>query len=292
MPEPEPNLTGDPTPTPPAGTPTPPATAVHKIVVDGVEKEMTLDELTIAAQKGAGADRRFQEAADIRKAASDGIRTQELFRSLSSGTQLSPQDAAELAGLVGGEAEDFIIEENEPDQQFDNVPTVPNTPARKITLEDLDPSLKNNLELSNTQHQQKLYDDLKVKVKNIVDTNSFSGKMVEDYPEDRRNEVKEVLFDLTFEDVSKKILARQPFGPEMVQLSLQRVGSLIKRLGIPSKGGAEQAGSQPIITGLGPSGGEIDTEIHAEKPIERVAATDDEYADNFVKRLAQRLAKK
>ena len=292
MPEPEPNLTGDPTPAPPAGTPTPPATAVHKIVVDGVEKEMTLDELTIAAQKGAGADRRFQEAADIRKAASDGIRTQELFRSLSSGTQLSPQDAAELAGLVGGEAEDFIIEENEPDQQFDNVPTVPNTPARKITLEDLDPSLKNNLELSNTQHQQKLYDDLKVKVKNIVDTNSFSGKMVEDYPEDRRNEVKEVLFDLTFEDVSKKILARQPFGPEMVQLSLQRVGSLIKRLGIPSKGGAEQAGSQPIITGLGPSGGEIDTEIHAEKPIERVAATDDEYADNFVKRLAQRLAKK
>lgn len=51
-----------------------PTADMHKVKIDGIEKEMTLSQLVAAAQKGAGADKRFQEAAEIRKQATAVIR--------------------------------------------------------------------------------------------------------------------------------------------------------------------------------------------------------------------------
>jgi hypothetical protein len=92
--------------------------------------------------------------------------------------------------------------------------------------------------------------------------------------------------DVVHEDVLRKIRSGQPFGPEMIAGSIQAARARFKRFGIPEKV-AEQ---KTLIMGLGQPGGEP-MSIQPDEPIKRVESSEAKYADNFVMRAYQMLAK-
>jgi hypothetical protein len=87
-----------------------------------------------------------------------------------------------------------------------------------------------------------------------------------------------------FNDVYGKMKDGQEYGPDLIDVVVQRLRSFVKKVGKPTK-----KGEDPTLTSLGlaPSLGSMTADIQAEKPIERVPASDEDYEDNVANRLMQ-----
>ena len=293
--------------TPPAGTDgKPPAKAAdkdgtpetHEVIVNGKKVEMTLDELKEHATKGAGADEKFRQASELRKTAERGIRLDELAHKMADeGDAVSPADLNEFITLLGGDPADLDMSKMTPNQPptgqsntSDPNKTNPQgtQPLSVVKKEQLDPDVQRVLNQANEAELSRIRENIVAETRKGIDNDSVLGKLIDELPEDTREEVKSELYDMAEERVRNQIvLENKPFGPQMVQEVAQVLRSRIKRLGIPST----PRGGQLPTSASGPGMGYGNQQVLPDKPVERVSSTDPDYIEKTTQRVQQNLNK-
>ena len=274
--EPEPDPKSDPKPDPDP-KPTPPAEALE-VTVNGEKKVYTREEAIEALSKVGGADAKFRDAAEIRKKAERGMRIDSLFARIKGG-EAEEEEVNELVGLLGIDPAAFAEVNTGPKN-------TPPEPKQKVTINDLDPSLKQQLEFDAQQNIKRAEEQIRNDVKKRVDKDQIIGKMNSVAVEVGNENFTDAVANMVHEDVLRKIRNGEPYGTGMVDNSIQVARARLKQFGIPDK----VSKPKTLIVGAGGPGGEP-LEIQPDEPEKRVDTNDAEYSDNLVKRVFQRLQK-
>jgi len=260
----------------------------YELTVDGTKRTVTLDEMKDLAQKSAGADKKFQDASEMKKSAESGLRIMQLTEALSD----NPTDAQvrEFAALMNLDPDEFIQYLKE-DDGSDNKPQKGKT-TTKLSAEDLKSALKeqgidlDQLKAVADYSHQRHIEDARKEIRKIsdeaVDKDEIFGKIkIGEKGKDRLAVVQ----DLVAEDVLRKIQDGVPFGADMVKASVQKIRSYVTKFGIPGK-----PDEYPISMGLGPGAG-FPASVNSEEPIKRVSAAEDGNEENFIARATQKALK-
>ena len=266
--------------------PEPPKEQSFELTVDGEKRMVTLDEMKQLAQKASGADKKFQDASDLRKQGEDGIRIKSLIDRLSNTDTPSESEIKEIASMIGVDPNEFAQYLAAEDKTTPAPEATPTVPASKMSKEDIatllgfDPAeAKSILEYSHQEHIKSVRQQIRENSDNVVDKDEIFGKMkIGEGGGDRLAVVKEMVA----EDVLRKIQDGMPFGAELVAASVQKIRAHLTKFGMPNK-----PDLYPVTLGLGP-GGSLPSEVQSENPIKRLSAADDEGEDNFVKRAMQK----
>jgi hypothetical protein len=249
------------------------------VTVDGKEQTLTREEAIAALSKVEGADKKFREASDLRKQAERGMKIDSLIARLKDADDPDQKDINELSGLLG--VDPSLFQADDPSGKGGK-----DKPPQKIRLEDLDDNLKAQLEFEAQRSieaaEAKILEDIKKK----VDKDQILGKMNNVAKESGNELFLDAAADMVHEDVLRKIRSGEPFGPVMIDNSIQAARNRLKKFGTPE----EAAKTKTIIMGLGQPGGEP-MKIQTDEPIERVDSSEPNYADNFATRAFQMLAK-
>lgn len=255
------------------------AGTTYEIVVSGEKKAVTLEELKTYATKAAGADQKFEEANKMRLDAEKGTHLLALadavrgdhpseanVKEFLHGLGVKDEDAKGIMEKISGKTEKTSGKEKEPS---------------KISVDQLPSEVTEILDAAKTAQLENLREKIYKEVEKAIDKDEILGKMVDELPEGDRGKVKEVLYDMARNDVQRRILGNEPFGPEMVTSAVQGIRSMTKTLGMPSS-----AGTQVPVVGFGPST-DLTPEIVANKPIERVPSTADDYIEKITAKYQQ-----
>ena len=275
---------------PPPAKPEPPKDQTYELTVNGEKRSVTLEEMQELATKSAGADRKFQDASQMRKEAEKGIRIGQLVKSLEENP--SEDDAKELASILGVNQDEFLEYLNESDDDStgkteDKGKKTSVGKMSKVEFQEIFQDMfgmtpvevKGRLDYSHERHINDARKEIRKISDEAVDKDGIFGKMiVGEKREDRLSVIKEMVA----EDVLRKIQDGMPFGADMVAASVQKIRAHLTKFGIPNK-----LGENPIVLGLGPSGG-LPTEVQADEPIKRVNAAEDGDEKNFVNRWMQK----
>lgn len=259
------------------------------IKVGGEDRTCTLEELKNLAQESAGAQEKFRQASEIRKEAETGIRISQLMESMNSNP--NDQDARELATLLGLDPGELMDEINaSKDEQNTSAGAKGTQKPTELSAEQLSKAMTDmfgmtpeqiaaQLNYSKTRHVNDARKDIRNQTDNAVDKDDVFGKIMIGEAKDSRSEV---LKEMVFEDVLRRIQDGEQFGANMISSSIQKVRSRVTKFGIPN-----HSHQDPITLGLGPGSG-LPAEVLSEKTIERVPADSDGYINNAVSRLMQR----
>lgn len=258
----------------------------YDVVIGGVKKTLTLEELRTAASKSLGADAKFDDAAKQRKEAAEGLRIAELLNRLKTkGEGAESADIQEFLTLLGIDPAEAtkLMETAKKKESATKKDEKKGEESSTVTMEQLDPQIQAAIKaaerLDVDQMRKKIEDD----IRKGVDTDSILSKMVSEVPEEVQAELRTTLYDMVMASVRGRILAGEGFGPEMISTTLQTVRAWVKRFGTPAKG----AGQLPVV-GFGPSGTTFSAEVLAPEPIQRVPSTDPNYEETAVKRFQQK----
>lgn len=266
----------------------PPKDQTYEITVDGEKRQLTIEELKEHAQKAAGADKKFEEAAKLRKEASDGIRLKELVGRLSDGKhEPTESEVKELAGMIGAdpsELTEYLAGESEGRD---------NGGGTGISEEEFDKVFTSKFGFSPAEAKQreeyrhsKDVEAAKKEIRKIsdeaVDKDEIFGKIKIGEKGDKAEDRIAVIKDMVAEDVLRRVQNGESFGAELVAASVQKIRAYLTRFGIPGK--PEQ---YPVALGLGPSGG-LPAEVNSEEPIQRVSSADENGEPNFIARYMQK----
>jgi len=271
----------------------PPKDQTYEITVDGEKRQVTVEEMRNLAQKAAGADKRFEDAAKVRKEAEDGLRLKELYTRLSDGNhEPTESEVNELAGMLGVDPAEFAqYLAGDADEDADK-----GKGGEKGGFDDaaFDAALqarfgippaevKQRLDFSHERHIADARKEIRRISDEAVDKDTIFGKIkIGEKADDRISVIK----DMVAEDVLGRIQNGEPFGAELVAASVQKIRAYLAKFGSPGK-----PDQYPVVLGLGPSGG-LPAEVNSEEPIQRVSAADAKGEDNFVARYMQRGLKK
>lgn len=255
--------------------------------VDGTKRTITLDEMRELATKSAGADARFQSAAEMRKEAEAGIRIGTLVKTLEGGegTDLEAKELAVLLGIEPGELMEYLKDgddDTDKDDKGNQAPVALTDEQFKAAYGFFPAEAKQILAHSQDRHIASARQELREISDKAVDTDAVFGKMVIGEKKDAR---MEVIKDMVAEDVLGKIEHGQQFGADMVTASIQKVRTQFTKFGIPN-----DPVVNPVVLGLGP-GVQLPTEVQAEEPIKRINAFESGADDNLVKRYLQKAVK-
>ena len=261
----------------------------HTVKVDGVDVEMTIEELKEHASKSSGADRRFQQAAEATKTAERGTRIETLVKSISKEGAPSEADVKELAGLLEIEPAEFLqaLNEGDPSQKTTTKATETDF-SESFQAEfkkqfDASPAeVRATLDFSQQRHVNDARKEIREISDKAVDKDEIIGKMIIGEGKDKRLLAAK---NMVAEDVLKKIQDGKPFGAEMVTASVQMVRKTLSDLGI-----SNNLNQQPIVLGLAPSEG-LSSAIQADEPIKRISSTEDGDEKNLVDRYLQTAVK-
>jgi hypothetical protein len=254
------------------------AAVTQEIEVNGKKVSLTAEEMRTWAQKAYAADNKFQEAAQMKKDAQQGLRIKELTKKLDTG--LDAAEMAEYAQLL--EIDPATLEAELHGQPADTKTTTPaatTSPGKPIGMDQLDPQVQEALRFAASQNVEQTREKIKQSAHIAVDKDEVLGKILGDktVPEDR----KEAIRDLAFSDVQRRILAGETYGTDMVQQAVLSVRRYYKAFGIP---GAQA--QQPVVLGLGPSSG-LPTDVSVDKDETRVPSTEVKYEESAVRRFTQ-----
>jgi len=266
--------------------PEPPKEQSFELTVDGEKRMVTLDEMKQLAQKASGADKRFQDASELKKQGEDGIRIKSLIDRLSNTDTPSESEIKEIASMIGVDPNEFAQYLAAEGKETPAPKATPAVPASKMSKEDIatllgfDPAeAKSILEYSHQEHIKSVRQQIRDNSDSVVDKDEIFGKMkIGEGGGDRLAVVKEMVA----EDVLRKIQDGMPFGAELVAASVQKIRAHLTKFGMPNK-----PDLYPLTLGLGP-GGSLPSEVQSENPIKRLSAAEDEGEDNFVKRAMQK----
>ena len=261
----------------------------YEVVVSGRKVEMTLDELKAKASEATGAQQKFQEAAELRQQAQEGMRLMNLAKKMQEGTA-GPADVNEFVRLVGGdpaELENFMEQQNA--QQHTNGQTPPQNQSyvpQKVTKDQLDPEIQRTLDRAQESQLAQIREKLERQTREGIDNDEVLSKIISGLPADVQSDVKQELYDMAIERVRNNVvLDNKPFGAALVQEVARALRSRVKRLGIPATSG------QMPTSVSGPGGGFGGPQIPLDKTIERVPSTDPDYIEKMTQRVQQSMAK-
>ena len=253
----------------------------YTVKVDGKEVEMTLDELKAKASEASGAQAKFQEAADLRTKAQDGLRLIELSAKMKDQTA-TQKDVNEFVRLVGGDPAELDRLMAEQNGTATGKESSGDSPPQTVKKEQLDPEVQRTLDEANKAQLTQIRQNIENKTREGIDKDEVLGKIVSGLPADIREGVKQELYEMAIERVRNNIvLDNKPFGPQMVQDVAQTLRSRVKKLGIP----ATQAHAPTSVSGLGM--GFDSPQIPLDKTIERVSSNDPDYIEKTTKRVQQ-----
>ena len=266
----------------------------YEVTIGGEKKLLSIDELKEHASKSAGADKLMREASDLRKGAKSGLDIKEAFDSVLKSDDVDAEDVRRLATLMNidpNEMEKMFNEELEKIGVKGKGEKKDAGDGKKIGREQLNDEMKDILDQAKNEQIVKAEADILDLCKKSVDKDDFFGKIIEDTPDEQREDRKDVIVKMVHRDIRGKILASpytgEKFGAEMIQNSIQTIRSELKKYGIPSKSSKQSAISN-VLAALGPTGG-LPAEVQSDEKIERVSSTESGYDDNVVKRLGQKL---
>jgi hypothetical protein len=266
----------------------------YSIKVNGEERNMTLEELMAKASEAAGAQKKFEEASNLRTKAQKGMQILELLEQTKGQKTPDTAKATELMKLLGvadTEIADILSGLN---SEGNNMEEGKNPKGKgeggtpkKVTLDDMDPRVRTIVEAAEQNDLRQIRENIEKEAKKTLDNDKVLGKMIDELPDDAsKDKIREVLYGMIIDDVRSEILGRKPYGTEMLQSSLQKVRTRVQNLGIPTR----SAGQAPVMGELGISAA-ISPEIRAAEPIQRVKSSEAGYDDNVVKRVQQLMFK-
>jgi len=259
-----------------------------EIKVNGATQKLSQEQLIKLAEKSAGADAKFMEAAELKKEAVKGLRIEQLYSTISSAESVEKveAEARELAGLLNLKPEEFISSLKD-----DSSDTARRTSAEaKVELSAEDKQVLGYA-------RQMMYDGqikvLKDSIEQGIDTEPHCVKMISDLAGDNAElakELKSELLDQTFKDVQRRVTSQEQTDLNtIVSSSLQEVrGRLernVKRFGTPST-----ATSGVPVLPLGQPDS-ISAKAYAKEPVKRVSSAEPDFEDNFAARVVQRAIK-
>ncbi len=252
------------------------------IKVDGTERTVTKAELIDLAQKADGADAKFREAAAIRDDAQHGARIGSLFNEAKEGG-LSATKASELAGLIGldtGDMEKFMAKDDKPTKKDEK----PAGPEKKLVIEDLPESVQAAVDASKKAEYEKAIQIISEDCKKVVDKDEILVKLIGSSSDAK--EKMAAASGMVFDDVQRRILSGEQYGPDLVASSTQSIRAKLKQFGTPAK--TSEQPTLPLMMGL-PQSSVLSKEVQADEPIKRVEAGDKSYEDTFLQRFQQKL---
>jgi len=273
-----------------------PPDAMVTVKVDGVEVQKPLADVIRDAEKASGADKRFREAAEIKKQAADGIRLQELVRGMNAGGLTAEQTAENLMeyhtllGYTDEQARAQVA-------QFQQLAAGQNGAVDgdgAAAGEETSEQLKQRL----AQVEQSVQDD-RNKVKNeetkafieaecrkAVDNDPLLGAMMKDKA--ANPELKNNVWDAVWNGVRRRVVAdRRQYGPEIVQEAMAEVGFFLSRTPRNPVAGSEPGGrgdEAVAYPSLGTGGAAAAAQLQAGAKTERVPFGHPDYDANFQKR--------
>lgn len=259
----------------PGTPPAPTGTETFEIVVSGEKRAVTLEELKTMASESAGAQRRFQEAAELRKSAERGIRIQTLADKLKGNANPNEAEVMELAQLLGADMNNQQAQ-NPPQQGQQNPPS-----KQVVRREDLDPGVQDAIRAAEDAELAKIRSEIESETKKGIDSDPVISTMISGLVDERQKALKPLLFEMALEDVKGQIFAGAQFGPALIQSVAQKMRTRLKVMGI----GAPAQQANPSTAGPGSSYG--DGGLNLNQRIDRVPAGKDNYISNVVQRTQQ-----
>ncbi|MHC4890455.1 MAG: hypothetical protein ACYTEO_13440 [Planctomycetota bacterium] len=152
-------------------------------------------------------------------------------------------------------------------------------------MDDLSDDLKSVFITARDAGYEKQVSAVRKECSDAVDKDEILSKIVNSIADrvgkKEAEDAKKELGDRVFDDVQRKILVKEEYGPDMVKDSIQRARSLVSKLGIHTL-----TSEKPVVLGLGPSG-YLPAEVHSNETIKRVSSNDAGYDENAVARFAQ-----
>jgi hypothetical protein len=261
---------------------------LHEIKVDGETRKITTREAVELAQKAAGADQKFQDAADMRKKYEEKIRKADLLEKVS-GDNPTEGDIKAFAAAVGVDPGDFMAYLKEGDEPTNDPKSTPAGQSPQVSPEQIEQALgiplaeaKAILEHSHRRHIDDAKNELKKLSDEAVDKDEVFGKMIVGEEKDSR---RSAIQEMVFEDVLTKVGAGQPFGADLVAASVQKIRAYLTKFGTPGK-----PAEYPAVLGLGPGSG-LPAEAQSDEPITRVNSFKDDGEKNLLARVAQYIRK-
>lgn len=285
-------------------TPTDKPVEKRAVIVNGVPKEVPVDDLVAAYQKTAGSDQKFQEAAALRREAETAIQFQKDFEAMQKNDEgafrrvaekmgwdqeriestLAARRAAEIRAAVGGDEGDDDDEEpaasgkgvdvrkiaTEVAQLLAKSGMLPNT-KQPVGFTNLDPRLQRALAAVVDQN-------VKQNLQSRVDSDEYLGKLMKDGSDEQRSTVTEWVRE---EARRRATDGRDIADPREITEMLTTVKSKLQALGVsPAK-------ARVPSPGLGSSGGSFGTLHQSGKPIPRPEKGSDDptYVDYLVQTL-------
>jgi len=262
----------------------------YEIKVDGQVQKVTLQEALKAAEKVGGADARFREAKQVEPQA----RT--MYRRILDGVA-SEQEINRFADLMEltPEERQFLLPGEEPDTQTQQTQqTADATSGKKGKKEEpdvmslLSKEDKEALEYARMARKTEQERVFKENVLGAIDKASNISDIKGRIPEESWNDFKQDLYERCRSEVLVRLqVPGTKYGPELLNRVLESEINRIKKYGT-----LFQKKEQPVNLGLGSSGSmDFQALVQDDKPVERVAGSDPNYAENFAKRVAQRFLK-
>lgn len=265
--DPKPNVDQDPKPS---------EDTKYSITVAGEARQVTLAELQKLAERSAGADKRFEEAARLRQEAADAQATQDLLQRAQNDNDAFRELGHKL-GRSDEEIDQLLIEQGRMKPSDDDDDKTPPPPA--LTPEQ-EADIQAGKQARVQQERERIYGEMH----NLLDKDAVVGENVVKDPGARA-----AMFEMLESDVVTHMTRGSPYGPELLAASLQRVRERVERLGIRKATAGEDDTPEARLNkarqiGIGPSSKEMAAAIAGGKTVARVPVTDPDYADNFAAR--------
>jgi len=261
-------------------TPLPGSTITVK--VDGKDVEVTMDELTAGYTKAAGADQKFEQAAEMRKTAATGVRITELAEKMKAGSA-GPADVTEFVNILGGDISEMDMSQLTGGTQTMEKKQVEGTEKPPVISRDqLDESTRKTLAQAEEQQRVAIRANIESDMKKGVDSDEVLSNILKVTPESDREGRQNELYDMAMEIVRDRVVVQQQmFGPQMVKDISQTLRARMKRLGTPTTI-ADLPASQP-----GPGNQGMIPNVDLNKQTERKSSAEPDYIENVVERALQ-----
>lgn len=255
-----------------------------QLTVNGQQVTMTEQEVLAKASEAAGAQRRFQEASDLRRQAEQGIRMMELAGRIKEGKQ-NQQDMAEFVTLMGGDPAQLEGMSQEPAAPAGQVgKQTPEAARRPIGLSDLDPQLQQALKGAENVSVNETRKNIENTIQDVLDKDPVIRKMrdVLDADDEKKGQFQSAVMDMALESVRGEVFSGRLFDTSMAQEIAMRLRSRLKNMGF-----SETAVDRGIpVSGPNPQTGTFQFGMTLpSKPVERVSSSDPKYIENVTQRM-------
>lgn len=258
-------------------------TETFTLQVLGQPRTVTKEELLGLASKAAGADEKFEKAAEMRKRAERGISVIEAVEKVRNQTA-TKAEVELLADVFGMNPADLPgYSEGEPKKGEKK-----GEERRVVEEEDLSPAIKSAVQYSREQELREIRKDIEGQTGEAVTKDAVLQRSLEGLPAELRKTVLEELIEMAKLDVRDGICVRnQLFGPDLLNDTIQKLRHRVERLGIPTSRAGHSSTGAGVVPMMGAGMlGSMGINI-PDKPVQRVPVTDPNYENVTVQRALQ-----